>query len=533
MREQTADSIASRAETSKRAEAWPGPSGGLVWLVAALGLAWGGLFILLSGEWEANPQYGYGWFVPLLAAGVFWNRWRTRPPATAPVGVARMLLWIVLAGLLAVLGLVVFVAEANPEWRLLLWVAALLVAALSALLVALGGGVRLLNHLAFALVFPLVAVPWPSAWESGMIQGLTAWAARFTAMVLQAMGIPAVCHGNVIELATGVVGVDDACSGIRSFQSGLLAGLFLGEFYGLGRWWRLVVCLAGLALSYALNLVRMLFLSLAAAQSGPEAVGRWHDPAGVTIQLATFALVWLGCAGLARATGAGLAIDRPPGDAVGWPPAAARAAAVAVVALLLARGGAEWWFRSHEVLRPPVAAWSVPSAEEKGAGEDEELSETAKSYLRYSEGFQRRWADADGRTWHLIYLRWDPGRVAMHLARNHTPEVCQRALGREVVSISDEHRIELHGIPLSYRFYSVNAGGQPLHVLYILSDDRMDGEGVRTQSLTWEARLRPVLEGRRNTGQRSLQIAVVNVADPAEAEKLVLAKLPGLVRRED
>ena len=39
----------------------------------------------------------------------------------------------------------------------------------------------------------------------------------------------AIQRGNLIELSTGVLGVDEACSGIRSFQSTLMAALFLDE----------------------------------------------------------------------------------------------------------------------------------------------------------------------------------------------------------------------------------------------------------------------------------------------------------------
>jgi hypothetical protein len=53
--------------------------------------------------------------------------------------------------------------------------------------------------------------------------------------VLGWLGIPAMAHGNVIEVATGMVGIDEACSGIRSFQSSLMISLFFGEFYALSR----------------------------------------------------------------------------------------------------------------------------------------------------------------------------------------------------------------------------------------------------------------------------------------------------------
>ena len=49
--------------------------------------------------------------------------------------------------------------------------------------------------------------------------------------VLGWTGIPAIQHGNLIEVGTGTVGVSEACSGIRSFQTSLMISLFFGEFY--------------------------------------------------------------------------------------------------------------------------------------------------------------------------------------------------------------------------------------------------------------------------------------------------------------
>ena len=138
-----------------------------------------------------------------------------------------------------------------------------------------------------------------------------------------------------------------------------------------------------------------------------------------------------------------------------------------------------------------------------------------------------------GRTWSLIYLRWNPSKVAVHRARNHTPEICQRGLGRELTGVSDEKSTEVHGIPLTYRVYSFRAEGRPLHVFYFFTDDRLAGRAVFTQSLTPDARLQPVLQGRRNTGQRSMQLAVVGIEDATQAEQEVLAKLPEVVARED
>ena len=37
------------------------------------------LFNRSRAIWTANEQYSYGWFVPVLAAGLLWRSWSERP----------------------------------------------------------------------------------------------------------------------------------------------------------------------------------------------------------------------------------------------------------------------------------------------------------------------------------------------------------------------------------------------------------------------------------------------------------------------
>src|SRR5215813_4569496 len=74
---------------AERAEAESQPQGTSLfrnWLVTltALGTFWLLLFHELSGEWRVNPQYSYGYVVPLLAVILFWRRWLLRPVPSPP-----------------------------------------------------------------------------------------------------------------------------------------------------------------------------------------------------------------------------------------------------------------------------------------------------------------------------------------------------------------------------------------------------------------------------------------------------------------
>lgn len=134
--------------------------------------------------------------------------------------------------------------------------------------------------------------------------------------------------------------------------------------------------------------------------------------------------------------------------------------------------------------------------------------------------------------WQLIFLQWNAGRIAPHLARNHTPEVCLSAAGHTLQSVSELLLIPIAtDLTLPFRCYTFDQDGRPLFVFYCLREDRARKGGFTTESLTAHSRLQAVREGRRNLGQRSLEIALWNVPDAATAEKLLRERLPQILTR--
>ena len=53
--------------------------------------------------------------------------------------------------------------------------------------------------------------------------------ARVAAETAMLLGTPAHVEGNLIRVSNGLVGVNEACSGIRSLQTSLMIGLLFGE----------------------------------------------------------------------------------------------------------------------------------------------------------------------------------------------------------------------------------------------------------------------------------------------------------------
>jgi exosortase len=556
----------------------------------------------LRVEWSVNPQYAYGWAVPFLCLYLLWRKAESRkqkaeigvgdgevtgPRDPGPQAVGHIwsrgpvLLWCL--ALLSFLYLPTrLIQEANPEWRLVSWALALEVIGLTLLTIRLVSTVhnpqstvqspqstlrdprfgrlatwisafqRLsLRDFAFPICFFLVAVPWPTVVEGPLVQGLMRANVGVTAELLSAFGVPAVPHGNIIEVATGPVGVDDACSGIRSFQASLMISLFLGELYGLKAGRRVLCIVAGFALSFLFNVARTTLLTWVAACKGTAAIASWHDPAGVTVLVGCFLSLWGVAVGLkrrisleSRVLGLESEVHSPQSRFGGvevekveaihasglFSVSAFRRFSIVLIAwLVFAEAATELWYRSHEWGIAKAATWHVELPREDASFRELPFSDKTKQFLRYDEGCNGTWQEGADQRWQAIFLRWNPGRIAVHLAKSHTPEVCLTAAGRELVSQSGLRAFPVHGLQLPFRSYVVMDQSGPLHVFYCLWEDRANAQSFRTTMMTYGNRLAPVLAGRRNSGQRSLEIAISGIPDQQEADAALASKLQKLV----
>ena len=64
-----------------------------------------------------------------------------------------------------------------------------------------------------------------------------------------------------------------------------------------------------------------------------------------------------------------------------------------------------------------------------------------------------------------------------------------------------------------------------MHIFYCLWEDRGTEQDLRPTDLTLRNRLEPVLAGRRNRGQRSLEVALWGIDDDQEAEAALAQEL--------
>ena len=493
--------------------------------LAAFALVWLEVTWRLQLEWSVNPQYSYGYAVPLLAAYAFWRRWQTAPAPSPPHGSVFWVSLIILAA--ALLVPIRLVQEANPDWRLLSWSMAGCGAIISAAGICLAGGFRWVRHFAFPILFFFVAVPWPTNLEQMVIQGLMRADALINVEFLTAIGIPAVQMGNVIEVGSGFVGIDEACTGIRSLQATFMVSIFLGEFYGFSVLRRVILVVSGALLAFICNLVRTFLLVWLGAEHGFQAIQKWHDPAGHTILMVCLLGLWGLCWFLGRKDEA-IPGATPPARPFRIP----RFALIALLALtVVAEAGTQIWYRAHESRTTKLTPWSIAWPTTAANWKEVPIDEAAQGLLRYNEGGGGEWTGGDGHNWNMYFFKWYPGRTAGLFIRNHRPDICLPASGMKMRGNVGTRLLTVNGVPLPIRSYVFEDSGRSVHVFYCYWDGTPPDPGrLNYENWTAAGRLEAVKRGKRDVGTQMLEIIAWGYDDDAKAEQAALEQLRQIIR---
>ena len=531
------------------------------WLLLFLPLAylWFQLINNLRLEWTTDPQYGYGLLVPFLCLGLLVRRWHAMRSTEAggprsEIGgqgshfncsafqlssfLRRPWSAVLLSALLAFLYLPTRLIEAaTPEWRPIQWLLGIEAIGLTLCAIYMGLGRSWLRQLAFPICFFFVAIPWPSPVENPIIQNLTQGSAAIVIELLGWVGVPAMAHGNVIEVSTGMVGIDEACSGIRSFQSSLMISLFLGEFYRLSQWRRWLLVPLGFAFSMAFNVCRMSLLTLVAAKKGVAAISEYHDPAGVTIAILCTLVLW-GLALLLKSLASSPPLPNPipktPSlrpQTRSWP--VVRGFAISLLIwLVLVEAGVQIWYHVREAHLKPGPAWTLTFPWGNPTLKDIPMDAKTRYLLRFDEFKQAVWSEPDGARWEVYYFSWLPGRVAGYLAKRHTPEICLAATGLKLLSGPKLTIMNVHGVLLPIRSYEFQTENGVVQVFHCRWEAGVGPDAYVAHESARYNLIRAIWAGRGNKGQKVLEIVISGMDDPEQAKQALARELGKLIKVE-
>ncbi|PXA03928.1 exosortase [Coraliomargarita sinensis] len=279
--------------------------------------------------WANNEDYSFGFLVPFFVGYVLYSRWpvvrsylfrgaapeEEPAPASSPQSVTRTLEWVAVVGFLGSLmlfgiGMLIRMATGpqNPaSLAVAMSFAGLLLSSVFIFSKETVDGKRMSLGARFSLtllfVFPaliwLLSAPMVAVLDNKIRVFLMNKVTVVVFGVFDFMGYELERRGNVLILPEGSVGVEEACSGIRSLTGCLFAGSFFGAVF-LKQFWKkaLMVALA-MGLAVLMNLIRSMFLTIWSYHYGPNAIdaewslpvigdiGTVHDVTGLLIMVAT------------------------------------------------------------------------------------------------------------------------------------------------------------------------------------------------------------------------------------------------------
>ncbi len=236
-----------------------------------------------SYRWNEDPTYSHGYIVPLFSLWLLWSKRdkiRALPFQPSWWGITIMILGV---ALLATGDLLYF--------RWLNGVALLVLLAGAA--AAVGGG-RLLALVAPAVAFLIFMIPLPFRIETAMRGPLQRVATISSTFFMQAIGLPAIQQGNVIDVDGSLIGVEEACSGLKMMITfvALATGLVMVIRRPLLD--KMVILASAVPIAIISNVIRVTVTGILYVTVGSKvAEFVYHDIAGFLMMPLGVGLMWL------------------------------------------------------------------------------------------------------------------------------------------------------------------------------------------------------------------------------------------------
>lgn len=478
----------------KAAWAWGG-------LAAALWVPW---WVSLSVWWRSDAAHAHGWLAPLFAAWLAAGRWADRPELRPPGRVGRIAAGGVALGLLGGWAAALVVLAPNALWPTGQWLAGLAAAGVWLAAAWREGGGRWARHFGWVALFPLCAAAWPAAVQARLLETLSPWIAMVAGEIVNAGGRLAVAQGAVIEVAGGWVGVDEACSGLRSLEAAVLMAWFLGEHRRLALRGRLGLLAGALALALAGNVARATWLVWSSAGGEPVVSKALHDGTGLLVMVATLAgvLAWAERFREGRRDLRNHKVDTGLAGGRG----VRFAAGVGLAAAGLALAGRGWYALGAD--DGVATAWHLREELAEGWSEAPEPA-GAQSNLHVSR-VEARSGKAAGWQGLACVLGWEGDVVYAENAFIHGPEVCFPAIGTVLEAPLGVQAVAMGGREVPWvmsRYVTPNRLRQ--HVWAMRWDGWRDGPALteRGAGTPWAIRRAAVRE-RRSRGAMALLVVV-------------------------
>jgi exosortase len=238
-------------------------------------IAWfGGLLILcyapilyrMAMQWATDENMGHGFFVPLVAGFIAWQRRTTllaKPVRPNNWGLV-LVIWGALQAVIATLGAELFTARL-----------AFIIALVGVILYL--GGTECVKALGFPLLLLLFMIPIPAIIYAALTLKLQTLASQLGEVLIGLLGIPVLRAGNTLQLPSQTLDIAEACSGIRSLLSLGFLSLVYAYFMDKRVWMRWALLAATVPIAIGANGIRVAVTGLMSEINTNLAQVEYHE----------------------------------------------------------------------------------------------------------------------------------------------------------------------------------------------------------------------------------------------------------------
>jgi exosortase len=236
--------------------------------------------IRLVSDWLNDSGASFGILIPPLALYVAWllkARTLAKPVRESNIGIGAV-----------AAGLMMFVAgQLGAEFFV---TRVSLVVVLAGLVWTFQGWERLKTQ-TFPFILLLTAIPLPALVYTPVAIPLQLFASNVATRIIQSLGYTVYRDGNIIELPNISLGVAEACSGLSSLSSLIVAALLVGFLQCRRGITKVLLLVLAIPLAIGVNVLRIAGTALMAVHHEELALGFYHSFAGWLMFVVSFLLL--------------------------------------------------------------------------------------------------------------------------------------------------------------------------------------------------------------------------------------------------
>jgi exosortase len=254
----------------------------LLWFGALIVACYLPILQRLVAQWSSDEDMSHGFFVPVIAGFIVWQRREELAATEARPSMWGLLLvgWGCIQLLLGYLGTELFTARS-----------AFVITLIGAVWTL--GGPPFLKKLAFPLCLLFLMVPIPAVIYSQITFPLQILASEFAASALDLFGIPVLREGNILDVSGHLLSVVEACSGIRSLLTLTFLSLVYGYFFEKRTWVRVALFVSVIPVAIFVNGSRITITGILTTLKPELAEGFFHEATGLFLFFAAFVVLIL------------------------------------------------------------------------------------------------------------------------------------------------------------------------------------------------------------------------------------------------